>query len=135
MDKAVKLLELVKDGEQAKKTLKKRYERKMRGMIHKLYLGANKADREDAYQDAWVRVLKYLRKFKFSRDFIPWLNSIVRSAYLKHAAMKKKLPTSETGIATSGMIAARHVCRNRITTRTTNTIASPIVSMTASTDC
>ena len=50
-------------------------------------------------------------------------------------AMKKKVPISDTGIATMGMTAARHVCRNRITTSTTRTIASPIVSMTASTDC
>ena len=52
-----------------------------------------------------------------------------------NAAMKKKLPTSDTGMATSGMMAARQVCRNRITTSTTSTIALPIVSITASTDC
>ena len=50
-------------------------------------------------------------------------------------ARKKKLPISETGIATSGMIAARQVCRNRITTSTTRMIASPMVSITALTDC
>ena len=49
--------------------------------------------------------------------------------------MKKNVPTSDTGIATIGMTAARQVCRNRITTRTTRTIASAIVSTTASTDC
>ena len=52
-----------------------------------------------------------------------------------NAAMKKKLPISETGMATSGMMAARQVCRNRTTTRTTSTMASPMVSITASTDC
>ena len=52
-----------------------------------------------------------------------------------NAAMKKKLPISETGMATSGMIAARQVCRNTITTSTTSTMASPMVSITASTDC
>ena len=52
-----------------------------------------------------------------------------------NAAMKKNVPTSDTGMATSGMIAARQVCRNRITTRMTSTIASPMVSTTASTDC
>ena len=52
-----------------------------------------------------------------------------------NAAMKKKVPTSDTGMATSGMIAARQVCRKTITTRTTSTMASPIVSITASTDC
>ena len=51
------------------------------------------------------------------------------------AAMKKKVPISDTGMATSGMIAARQVCRNRITTSTTSTVASPMVSITASTDC
>ena len=50
-------------------------------------------------------------------------------------AMKKKVPMSDTGIATIGMIAARHVCRNRITTSTTRIIASPMVDSTASTDC
>ena len=52
-----------------------------------------------------------------------------------NAAMKKKLPISETGMATSGMMAARQVCRNRTTTSTTSTMASPMVSITASTDC
>ncbi len=50
-------------------------------------------------------------------------------------AMKKKVPTSDTGMATIGMTAARQVCRNRTTTSTTSTIASPMVSTTASTDC
>ena len=49
--------------------------------------------------------------------------------------MKKKVPTSDTGMAMIGMTAARQVCRNRITTSTTSTTASPIVSTTASTDC
>ena len=48
--------------------------------------------------------------------------------------MKKKVPTSETGMATIGMTAARHVCRNRITTSTTRMTASPMVSITALTD-
>ena len=52
-----------------------------------------------------------------------------------NAAMKKNVPISDTGMATSGIIAARQVCRNRITTSTTSTMASPIVSITASTDC
>ena len=50
-------------------------------------------------------------------------------------AMKKKVPMSDTGMATIGMTAARQVCRNRITTSTTRMIASPMVSTTASTDC
>jgi len=49
--------------------------------------------------------------------------------------MKKNVPISDTGMATMGMIAARQVCRNRMTTRTTSMMASPIVSSTASTDC
>ena len=50
-------------------------------------------------------------------------------------AMTKNVPTSETGIATIGMRAARQVCRNRTTTRTTRMIASTMVSTTASIDC
>jgi len=42
-----------------------------------------------------------------------------------------KVPTTETGTAISGMIEARQVCRNRITTSTTNRIASPSVCTTA----
>ena len=38
-------------------------------------------------------------------------------------------------MATSGMMAARQVCRNSTTTSTTSTMASPMVSITASTDC
>ena len=41
------------------------------------------------------------------------------------------VPTSETGTATSGMIDARHVCRNTTTTMTTRRIASNRVSATA----
>ncbi len=50
------------------------------------------------------------------------------------AVMKKKVPISETGIATIGIRAARQVCRNRTITSTTSRIASPIVSWTAVTD-
>ncbi len=50
-------------------------------------------------------------------------------------AIKKKVPISDTGIATIGIMAARQVCRNRMTTRTTKTIASRMVSVTASMDC
>ncbi len=49
--------------------------------------------------------------------------------------MTKKVPISDTGMATIGMIAARQVCRNKMTTSTTRTIASPMVVSTASTDC
>ena len=52
-----------------------------------------------------------------------------------NSAMKKKVPMSETGMATIGMTAARQVCRNRITTSTTRMTASPMVSITALTDC
>ena len=45
-----------------------------------------------------------------------------------------KVPTSETGIAITGMIAARQLCRNRNTTATTSRIATKIVVMTSSTD-
>jgi hypothetical protein len=34
-----------------------------------------------------------------------------------------KVPTTDTGTASSGMIEARQVCRNRITTSTTSAIA------------
>ena len=43
-----------------------------------------------------------------------------------------KVPTMETGTASSGMIDARHVCRKRITTSTTNANASSSVWTTAS---
>ena len=49
--------------------------------------------------------------------------------------MTKKVPTSETGIATIGMIAARQVCRNRMMTMITRTVASNSVFTTSSTDC
>ena len=51
------------------------------------------------------------------------------------AAIRKNVPINDTGMATMGMIAARHVCRNRMTTSTTSTTASRIVVTTASTDC
>ena len=49
--------------------------------------------------------------------------------------MTKKVPISDTGMATIGMIAARQVCRNKMTTSTTRMIASAMVDSTASTDC
>ena len=49
-------------------------------------------------------------------------------------AMKKNVPIRDTGMATMGIIAARQVCRNRMTTSTTRMIASPMVSITALTD-
>jgi hypothetical protein len=45
--------------------------------------------------------------------------------------MTAKVPTSDTGTATSGMIEARHVCRNTTTTTTTSRIASTSVCATA----
>ncbi len=52
-----------------------------------------------------------------------------------NAANRKNVPINDTGMATMGMIAARQVCRNRMTTSTTSTTASRIVVTTASTDC
>ena len=49
-------------------------------------------------------------------------------------AITKNVPISEIGIATSGINAARQVCRKMITTMTTSRIASRIVSCTAFTD-
>jgi len=43
-----------------------------------------------------------------------------------------KVPTSDTGTATSGMMDARQVCRNSTTTTTTRTMAS---SSVMATDC
>jgi hypothetical protein len=40
------------------------------------------------------------------------------------------VPTIDTGTATSGMIEARQVCRNRITTSTTSAIDSSSVRTT-----
>ncbi len=49
-------------------------------------------------------------------------------------AMTKNVPISEIGMATSGITAARQVCRKMITTTTTSRIASRMVSCTAFTD-
>ncbi len=48
------------------------------------------------------------------------------------AYMTAKVPMIETGTAIRGMIEARQVCRNRITTSTTSAIASRSVSTTLS---
>ena len=45
-----------------------------------------------------------------------------------------KVPMSETGMATTGMIVARQFCRKRYTTPTTRRIAMKIVLMTSSMD-
>ena len=49
-------------------------------------------------------------------------------------AITKNVPMSDTGMAMIGMTAARQVCRNSSTTRTTSTIAFQMVSITALTD-
>ncbi|MNN16944.1 hypothetical protein D3C81_1301030 [compost metagenome] len=41
-----------------------------------------------------------------------------------NACISPKVPTIDTGTASSGMIDARQVCRNRITTSTTSAMAS-----------
>ena len=51
------------------------------------------------------------------------------------AASMAKVPISDTGMATIGMIDARQVCRNRMITTTTRITASSMVWITASTDC
>ena len=67
------------------------------------------------------------------REHEPEQRQIVqREAERRHDA---KVPISETGIAINGMMAARQVCRNRMTTSITSTMASTSVSITASTDC
>ena len=50
------------------------------------------------------------------------------------AAITANEPISDTGMASRGMIAARQVCRNTITTITTSSSASNRVSITASTE-
>ena len=53
---------------------------------------------------------------------------------MPNAARTVKVPTSETGIAMTGMIVARQLCRNTNTTPTTSRIATKIVRMTSLTD-
>ncbi len=48
------------------------------------------------------------------------------------ACISPKVPTIDTGTASSGITEARHVCRNRITTSTTSKMASNSVWVTAS---
>ena len=48
------------------------------------------------------------------------------------AYIAAKVPMIDTGTASSGMIEARQVCRNRMTTSTTSAMASSSVCTTAS---
>ena len=48
-----------------------------------------------------------------------------------NSSIAPKVPTMEIGTASSGMIEARQVCRNRITTSTTSSTASRSVCTTA----
>ena len=47
-------------------------------------------------------------------------------------SIRPNVPMMDTGTASNGMIDARHVCRNRITTSTTSATASSSVCVTAS---
>src|SRR3984957_10618796 len=51
------------------------------------------------------------------------------------ASITAKVPTNDTGTAASGMMDARHVCKNRMTTITTSSTASTSVWITASIEC
>ncbi len=51
-----------------------------------------------------------------------------------NASITAKVPTTETGTASSGMIEARQLCRNTITTSATSTTASSRVWITESID-
>ena len=51
------------------------------------------------------------------------------------ASMTANVPTSDTGTAASGMMEARQVCKNRMTTMTTSNTASTSVWITASMEC
>ena len=53
-------------------------------------------------------------------------NSVRLLSVKPNIAMKKNVPISEIGMATRGIMAARQVCRNRTTTRTTRRMASPM---------
>src|SRR5215831_17677037 len=50
---------------------------------------------------------------------------------IPNAARTVNVPTSDTGIATTGTIVARQLCRNRNTTPTTRRIATKIVTTTS----
>ena len=59
-------------------------------------------------------------------------NSVSALIEKPNSCITAKVPTTDTGTASSGMIEARQVCRNRITTSTTSAIASSSVWITAS---
>ncbi|MNU05165.1 hypothetical protein D3C72_2498730 [compost metagenome] len=61
-------------------------------------------------------------------------NSVSALIEKPKAYITAKVPMIETGTAISGMIDARQVCRNRMTTRTTRATASSSVSTTFSID-
>jgi len=62
-------------------------------------------------------------------------NSVRLLSEKPKVARMKNVPTSDTGMATIGMIAARHDCRNTMITMTTRMSASNSVLITSSTDC
>ena len=51
-----------------------------------------------------------------------------------NSSITANVPTMDTGTASRGMIDARHVCRNTITTSTTSATASSSVWITARID-
>ena len=59
-------------------------------------------------------------------------NSVSALMEKPNTYMTAKVPMIDTGTASSGMIEARQVCRNRITTSTTSATASSSVCTTAS---
>ena len=58
-------------------------------------------------------------------------NSVSTLIEKPNASIRLKVPMIDTGTAASGMIEARHVCRNTSTTMTTSRIAMNKVSITA----
>ena len=61
-------------------------------------------------------------------------NSVSVLIEKSNSLMKAKVPTSDTGMVTAGMIVLRQFCRNRNITRMTRTMASPSVFSTSTID-
>src|SRR5215469_15224806 len=89
-------------------------------------------------QSVWIRRLPVEIELVASSTTMPTASTRPNSDRLfrdiPNTSRMVKVPTSEIGMAISGMSEARQVCRKRKTTATTSRIATKIVFTTSRTD-
>jgi RNA polymerase sigma factor (sigma-70 family) len=86
------LMKLVQAGDSnAIEPLMKRHGSSLLGYCVRMY-GSDRASAEDAYQEVWLKVLRYSKSYTCQGIFRSWLMTIARNTIL--TSIKKRIPAS-----------------------------------------